>query len=103
MVIPHFVFFSDPLKVMEGNYPAVLINHRNLYYPHKVFQVAYESRDCTQSTWFIFQFCSIFTEGEKRGKVTNCGNGSWKSLLPHGLTSCALNDETKVETVLFRK
>ena len=68
MVIPHFVLFSDPLKLMEGNYPVVLINHRNLHYRHKVFQVAHESRDCTQSMWIIFQFCFIFTEEKKEGR-----------------------------------
>ena len=66
MVIPHFVFFSDPLKEMEGNYLAVLINLRNLHYRHKVFQVTHKSRHCTQFTWIIFQFCFIFTTGEKK-------------------------------------
>ena len=31
IVISHFVFFLDPLKLREGNYPAMLINHRNLH------------------------------------------------------------------------
>ena len=31
IVISHFVFFLDPLTLMEGNYPAMLINNRNLH------------------------------------------------------------------------
>ena len=72
------------------------VNHGNLYFRHKFFQVGHGSRDCTQSIRIIFfQFSFIFTEGEKRGNVTNCGNGSRKSLLSHGLTTCALNEKQK--------
>ena len=80
---------------MEGNYSAALINHKNFQYRHKVIQVAHESRDYTQSIWIIFQFSFIFTSGGKRGKLTNCDNRSWKSLLSHGLTSCALSEKQK--------
>ena len=43
---------------------------------------------------YFFSFL-LFSPREKRGKVTNCGNGSWKSLLLHGLKSCALNEKQK--------
>ena len=88
IAISHFAFFSEPKKIEEGNYPAVLINHRKIKYRHKVFWVAHESWDCTHSTFSP-------AERRKRGNVTNCGNGSWKSLLSHGLTSCALNEKQK--------
>ena len=45
----------------------MLINYRNLHYRLKVFQVAHGSTDCKKSVWIIFQFCFIFTEGEKEG------------------------------------
>ena len=62
----------------------------------RVFQVGHGSRHCTQSIRIIFfQFSFIFTEGVKRGNVTNCGNGTRKSLLSHGLTTCALNEKQK--------
>ena len=55
----------------------MLVNHRNLHYRYKVFQVAQESRDYTQSKWIFFSALFLFfTEGEKRGNVTNFGNGS---------------------------
>ena len=68
MVIPYFLFFSDPFKKMEGNYLAVLINLRNLHYRHKVFQVAHENRDCTQSIWIIFAVLFYFHGGKKEGE-----------------------------------
>ena len=48
IVISYFDSFSDQFKMIKGNFPAVLINHRNLRDRHKVFQVAHENRDCTQ-------------------------------------------------------
>ena len=68
MVIPHFLFFSDPLKLVKGNYPAVLKNHKNLHYRHKVFQVAHENRDCTQSKWIIFAVLFYFHRVRKKGE-----------------------------------
>ena len=81
----------------------MLVYHRNLHHRHK-FSKEHTKADIVHSNMdYFFSFVLFVTEGGKRGNITNCGNGSWKSLLPHGLTSCALNDETKVETVLFRK
>ena len=59
----------------------MLVNHTNLHYRHKIFQVAHESRDCIKSIWIFFQFCFIFTEEEKKGHVTICGNGSYISMI----------------------
>ena len=58
----------------------MLVNYTNLHDRHKVFQVAHVNRDCTQSIWIILQFCFILIDGKKKGKVTNCDNGSLKSL-----------------------
>ena len=44
----------------------------------------------------FFQFCFIFTEGEKRRKLTNCDNGSCKSLLSHGLDSFPITIPHKI-------
>ena len=88
IVISYSVFFSDWLKKMKGNYSAALINHKKFHYWYKVIQVAHESRDCTQSIWIIFSVFFYFHQKKKeRGKLTNCDNGSWKSLLSHGLNS----------------
>ena len=54
----------------------MLVNYTNLHDRHKVFQVAHESRDCTQSIWIIVAVLFYFHRGEKRGKVINCSNGS---------------------------
>ena len=51
---------------MEGNYPAVLMNHTDLHYRHKVFQVIQESRDCTRSIWIIFSVLFYFPHGRKK-------------------------------------
>ena len=47
----------------------MLITCRNLHYRHKVFQVAHESRDFTQSIWIIFSVLFYFHWWSKRGKV----------------------------------
>ena len=95
IVISYFDYFSDFSEPMAGNFPAVLMNHRNLHDWHKVFQVAHENRDCTQSIWIIFAVLFNFHRGKKRENVTNCGNGSWKSLLSHSLTNFALKEKQK--------
>ena len=51
----------------------MLVNHTNLHDQHKVFQVAHEGCDGTQSIWIIFSVLLYF-QGEKKGKVINCGN-----------------------------
>ena len=45
----------------------MLVNHINLHDRYKVFQVAHENRDCTQSIWIIFAVLFIFHGGEKKG------------------------------------
>ena len=52
----------------------MLVNYRNLHDRHKVFQVAHENRDFTRSIRIIFAV--LFSSREKKGNVTNCGNGS---------------------------
>ena len=94
IIVSHFVSFLGAEMRIQGNY-LMLVNLTNIHDRHKVFQVAHESWDCTQPIWIIFQFCFILTDGEKRGKEMNCGNGSWKSLLSCNLTSCALNEKQK--------
>ena len=47
----------------------MLITCRDLLYRHKVFQVAHESRDFTQSIWIIFSVLFYFHWWSKRGKV----------------------------------
>ena len=55
----------------------MLVNCTNLHDQHKVFQVARESCDCTQSIWIIFYSFALFSQREKKkGKVINCGNES---------------------------
>ena len=76
IVISYFVSFSVRSENMKGNFPAMLMNHRNLHDRHKVFQVAHENRDCTQSIWIIFAVLFYFHRGKKRGNVTSCGNKS---------------------------
>ena len=72
IVIFYFVFFSD---VKEGNNPAVLTNPRNLHYRHKFFQEAPKSKIVHSPYGLFFNlFFIIFTVGEKRRNVTNCGN-----------------------------
>ena len=66
IVISYFDSFSDQFKTMKGNFPAVLMNHRNLHNRHKVFQVAHESRDSTQSISFLVLF--NFQRGRKKGE-----------------------------------
>ena len=95
IVISHFVSFPGPSKLIKGNYPVVLINNRNLHYRHKVFQVTHESWGCTKSLRIIFFSFVLFSRREKKGKVTNCGNELWRSLLSRSLTSCALNEKQK--------
>ena len=53
----------------------MLVNDTNLHDRYKVFQVAHENRDCTQSIWIIFPVLFYFHRGKKKGNVTNCGNG----------------------------
>ena len=68
IVISYFDSFSDQFKTMKGNFPAVLMNHRNLHDWHKVFQVAHENRDCTQSIWIIFPVLFYFHRGKRKGE-----------------------------------
>ena len=45
----------------------MLVNYKNLYDRHKVFQVAHENRDCSQSILIIFAVLFYFRRGKKRG------------------------------------
>ena len=67
IVISYFDSFSGRFEAMKGNFPAVLMNRRNLHDRHKVFQVAHENRDCTQSIWIIFAVLFNFHRGKKKG------------------------------------
>ena len=60
--------FVSLLEMMKGNFPAVLMNHRNLHDRQKVFQVTHENRDCTQSIWIIFALLFNFHRGKKKGE-----------------------------------
>ena len=44
----------------------MLVNHINLHDRYKVFQVAHENRDCTQSLWIIFAVLFNFYRGKKK-------------------------------------
>ena len=68
IVISYFDSFSARFEMMKGNFPAVQMNHRNLRDRHKVFQVAHENRDCTQSIWIIFAVLFNFHRGKKKGE-----------------------------------
>ena len=46
----------------------MLVNDTNLHDRHKVFQVAHENRDCTQSIWIIFAVLFYFHRGTKKGE-----------------------------------
>ena len=45
----------------------MLVNYTNLHDRCKVFQVAHENRDCTQSIWIIFGSFVLFSTREKKG------------------------------------
>ena len=45
----------------------MLVIYTNLHNRHKVFQVAHESRDCTQSIWIIVAVLSYFHRGRQKG------------------------------------
>ena len=68
IVISYFVSLLEQFEMMKGNFPAVLMNHRNLHDRHKVFQVAHENRDCTQSIWIIFAVLFYFHRGRRKGE-----------------------------------
>ena len=51
-----FAFFSD---VKEGNYPAMLMNHRNHHHGQNVFQVAPKSEILFNPYGVFFQFFFI--------------------------------------------
>ena len=81
----------------------MLVNHRNLYYQHKVFKVAHESRDCTQSTWIIFSVLFYFNRGRKRKERNYLWQWIIKIIIitrPHKLCT---KRETKVGTVLCKR
>ena len=88
---------------MEGNYPAVLMNHTDLHYRHKVFQVIQESRDCTRSIWIIFSVLFYFPHGRKKRK----GNELWQWIIEFSIITqpykLCNKLETKVRTVLSGK
>ena len=68
IVISYFDSLSGRFETMKGNFPVVLMNHRNLHDRYKVFQVAHENRDYTQSIWIIFAVLFNFHRGKKKGE-----------------------------------
>ena len=46
----------------------MLVNYKNLHDRHKVFQVAHENRDVTQSIWIIFADVFYFHRVKKEGE-----------------------------------
>ena len=46
----------------------MLVNDTNLHDRYKVFQVAHENGDCTQSIWIIFAVLFYFHRGTKKGE-----------------------------------
>ena len=73
IVISYFVLFSD---VREGNYPAMLVNLEIFITGTKSSKKHRNPRLYTVHMNYFFSWFFIFIMGEKRGNVTNCGNGS---------------------------
>ena len=73
IVISYFVLFSD---VREGNYPGMLVNLEIFITGTKSSKKHRNPRLYTVHMNYFFSWFFIFIMGEKRGNVTNCGNGS---------------------------
>ena len=59
IVISNFFFLFRRRGDLE-RYLSMLVYFTNLHDRRKVFQVAHESRDCTQSIWIIFAVFVLF-------------------------------------------